>query len=371
MALEQFADFLNRTRNQIVGRVDDIQNDAQQVNYSLLNRVLSGDVKQLFQGGTKVEAHIQLLDPRTGGTYDPDDELEVVHTDIMRKIEAPWRFDFDYFRVTEHELDLNNGPDLAIKIKDLARIKRQGAVTSMVGRWYRYLWQRPNRTLMEAATGSKMQPYSIPCFITTNTNGGVPYTGPDGVAWTAVQTLADQENWRNQQETFNAGDPASTTDGLVRAFDRIWMSLDFRAPMIEKQYFEEETLQKFGIYTNRDGRELWLRLTRANNDRLVGNDLGGQMNSVTFAGIPVTYDSGLDTAVGLAGSNSNTLAAGRPHYYFLDLNYIKPFFHTKHYMKERAPVSPTKQPHLMITYFDTWLNFLCTSRRRQGVVFPA
>jgi len=128
-------------------------------------------------------------------------------------------------------------------------------------------------------------------------------------------------------------------------------------------------LQKMTIATNLDGMLTYQRLTRDSNDRLTpANNLGWVAGNVVYSGIPLEYVSTLNDALVNGGA---ALTAGQPWYWWLNLNYIFPIFHTEKYMMETEPMTHPKQPFSRVVWTQTYYNIFCRSRKRQGLISAA
>ena len=114
--------------------------------------------------------------------------------------------------------------------------------------------------------------------------------------------------------------------------DRMWWKVQFISPPSAKEYAENDRLQKMIIATNLDGVTLLQTLTRDSNDRLTpANNLGWIAGKVAYAGLPVEYISELNTAL---VNNGAAITANQPWFYYINLEYLYPIFHSEKYMME-------------------------------------
>ena len=98
-----------------------------------------------------------------------------------------------------------------------------------------------------------------------------------------------------------------------------------------------------------------------------------------FAGIDLERVVALDTYAGYGKADgseapkteSTTDAFQGPRYYFINGNYMKPVFHSSRYMYTHPSMRHPNQPFTTIVPVDSWMNFICRSRQRQGIVFPS
>ena len=351
-SLSAFNNFVKSTGEKIKTSPDEIMNDAVKNTY-ILTRMLKGmGASDVVQAGSKITDRIMLRDSGTAVFYNPNDDMDIQNPDTLRSVEVNWRFMANHFSYTEQEVNLNQSGDAQTYYKNLLKVKRQQAVTNSYNFMEDNLWSTPSNADMEAANGTK--PYSIRSFFT------VDGLAPSG--FTTVETLSPttESRWRNQFEDYDAADLTNPDTGLVNAFDNLFMKCRFISPR-PGEYFQDDKFQKMMIATNRDGRALYLRLTRDSNDRLVGNDLGAQQSQLDYAGLPIEYIASLDDA---------GWAAGSPRFMFINLAWIHPIWHSTEYMKEKEPIRHPRQPFTWVVWNTTYYNLFCSSRRRQGVIFP-
>lgn len=360
-SLAAFGDFIKSTGSKIVSSPQKIVNDATLNTYFIAQMLKGRDVAQTVQGGQTIKDVVQLTDAGTGVWYDPNEDMDIQNVDVQTSLEIRWRFHADHFTYTQQELELNSG-DAQTYLKNLAKSKRQARTTSTFNQLETALWAPASNADMELSTGKR--PYSIPAFITTD---GLAPSGFTTVAGINPSTVA---GWRNQVETYDPDNVIDLWDGLLMAMDKMFMKVQFEAPQGgPAEYFENDKLMKMKIATNLDGRALLSALTRDGNDRLVPADnLGWVAGNITYAGIPLQYVKALDTALVNSGA---VITAGEPWFYYVNLNYLFPVFHANRYMKEEAPKDHPRQPFSKVCWSDTYLNYFCQSRRRQGIIVPA
>lgn len=363
-SLSSFNDFTSATGKKLASSPDQILNDAAKNTYFFARMVKGRDVADTVQSGQKIIDRIQLTDAGTAAFFHPNEDLDIQNVDVLVSIELDWRFIADHYSYTEQEITLNSG-DAQTYYKNLLKSKRQACKTSTWNKKEESLWAAPSNANMEAASGK--QPYSIPCFITTD--GLEPY------GFTTVETLDPGTNsgWRNQIETYDSSAKTDPEVGLFLAFDRMWHKCRFIAPRNQQEYFENDMLQKMVITTNLDGITRLQVLSRDQNDRMSpATNFGYVAGQVTYAGLPIEYTSELDTALVIV---SNTVAAaampsGQPSYFWLNLMYLYPIFHGTMYQKEKEPMQHPRQPFSSVVWSRSYYNVFCKSRRRQGIITP-
>jgi hypothetical protein len=352
-SLAAFNNFVRTTGEKVKTPPDQIINDAVKNTY-MFNRMLKGrGVTDSVQSGDRIVDFIMLKDSGTAQFVQPNQDLDILNVDTIEEHRADWRFIVNHFSYTQQEVVLNSG-DPQTYYKNLLKVKRQQTHTDTFNTMEEQLWATPSNADMEAQTGTN--PFSIPTFVTE-----------DGLApagFTTVMGLnpSNEVNWRNQVRTYDPADPTDPDNGIVQAMDNLFMDVRFKAPRDKAQYYESDDLQQMMIATNRNGRAIYLLLTRDSNDRLVGADLGHHQNSLDYSGLPVEYIAELDNA---------GYADGSPRYFFLNLKYLHPIFHTTEYMKEEPPIRHPRQPYSYVVWHTTYYNVWCSSRRRQGIIAPS
>jgi len=353
-AVERFVNFAVSTGQKLKTGPDQIVNDAIKNTY-LISRTLKGmQASDVVQSGVRIIDRIQLSDVGTAQFYSPNDPFVIQNVSALREQRVEWRFIADYYSWEEHEVVLNSG-DQQTFYKNLLKGKRQQRDTSVFNKMENAIWGNADNAEMENA-GGKL-PYSIPAFVTENTNGL-----PTGFTTVMGISPAESPNWDNQRESYDPTDLTNPDTGLVQAFDRMFMKVRFRAPRNIEQSITSDDLKQTVIATSMNGRAKWLRLTRDSNDRLVGNDLGAQQGELLYNGLPVEHFSGLD---------DKNFAKGREPYFFLNLKFMHPVWNSKKYFEESKPINHPLQPFSWVVWSNTFYNWFCVSRRRQGIVFAA
>ena len=360
-SLDSFGAFVKSTGVKIISSPDDILNDAVKNTY-ILGRMLKGkDAAMSVQAGDKLEDEVQLTDVGTAVFYSPNDDMDVQNVDSLVKIQVDWRFIADHYSYTQQEVLLNRG-DPQVYYKNLLKGKRQACKTSTYNKMEAQLWAAPSNADMESSTGK--QPYSIPALVTSD--------GAAASGFTTVQTInpSTETGWVNQTENYDPDNVTNEQDGLLKAMDRMWHKCRFIAPSGgPSEYFNSDRLQKMVIATNLDGITLLQAITRDSNDRLVpANNIGYVAGRVTYAGLPIDYVAELNTALVNSGS---AMASNQPWFYYLNLEFLFPVFHSTQYFTEEDPQKHPRQPFSRVVWTNTWYNLFCRSRKRQGLITPS
>jgi hypothetical protein len=367
----QFLDFVLATRTLKITPPEAIINEATKRTY-LVGEMLRGrNNTETFKGGSKLADFIQVSDNNSFRTYRPTETQTPVAVDTMKKIEIPWRFTSANWSWTDEEAELNFGdPD---KYFDHVKRYEAGCVTSIVNGMENLLWAAPNNAQMEAEAGS--EPYSIPTFVTELDNAT-----PTGFSTIMGLNPTTTTQWQNQREGYTKAnlETQNSTTGLFATFDKLMRKVQFKKLnwAMAAKYWEDNNMRRMKIVTNGNGQDIYKRVLRASNDRLI-TPQDPNYGDPSYAGYPVEYIEQLDTAAVYSGTLGASHTSGvantdYPRYYFLNLEYLFPIFHTVKYFEKSAPKDGgANQPNMHVQYIWTWFNLWCASRRRHGIVYPS
>lgn len=413
-AITQFNDFMQSTGPAYLKSADAVIMEAVKNNY-VLSRLLKEKASEtLVQGGTSIKDVIIFDDASTYQKYSPNDTFTWSNPQVTDTLTANWRFSMDHMSWTDQEVELNDG-DAKVLYKRLKRIKEMRMWASMLNGMENDLWASPygQSGTMESASGK--EPYSLPAFITETVSsittfgergGRIPGFGNTvlGIDPTVDARWSNQISFYDRTADHNAtpisatftGQNAGTRQvgGLFPAFDEMYLKVQFKAPLTQRQYFEETNFQRQMILASRLGVNLYKRALRQANDSLVSPQ-DGAYNTPTYSGIPVEYCSNLDDAAifpvgnasvadnkaGRDGATLITTSGGTetgsttidkgPRFWFINGQYLTPIFHSTRYMKKHDVMRHPNQPFTWVQPVDCWWNLFCNSRQRHGIVAPA
>jgi hypothetical protein len=416
-SITQFNDFMQTTGPAYLKSADAVINEAVKNNY-VLSRLLKEKASEtLIQAGSSIKDTIVFDDASTYQKYQPNDTFTWSNPQVTDTLSASWRFSMDYMTWTDQEIELNEG-DAKVMYKRVKRIKEMRMWTSMLNGMENDLWATSanNSSNMESAGGK--EPYSLPAFITEKLNS-VTTLGDRGGAPIGFTTVLGIDptvdaRWSNQVSFYAANGtgssqndlPASVTmsnhnagtrtfGGLFTAFDDMYLKVQFKAPLTQKQYFDDTNFQRQMILCSRLGINNYKRALRASNQLLVSAEDSAYMTP-TFSGIPLEYCSNLDDAAifpsASSGSSINNTLSGRngatlsttftntetaastidkgARYWFVNGQYLTPIFHSTRYMKKHDVMRHPNQPFTWVQPVDCWWNLFCNSRQRHGIVAP-
>ena len=417
-SITQFNDFMQSTGPSYLKSADAVINEAVKNNY-LLSRLLKEKASDTtVQGGTSIKDVIVFDDASTYQKYLPNDTFTWSNPQVTDTLSASWRFSMDHMSWTDQEIELNEG-DPKVMYKRVKRIKEMRMWTSMLNGMENDLWATPfgNYSAMESAGGK--EPYSLPSFITETLNTVLTFGERGGVpaGWTNILGIDPtvDARWKNQVSFYNRlgantdapsvqaaqqfGTSGHNNNNLIArsvynlfgAFDDMYLKVQFKSPLTQKQYFEETLFNRQMILCSKEGINLYKRTLRSSNNMLVSQQ-DSAYNTPTYSGIPVEYCANMDTAAiypaaasavvdsksgrntqTVTGTNTefNTLTIDKgARFFFVNGQYITPIYHSTRYMKKHDVMRHPNQPFSWVQPVDCWWNVFCNSRQRHGIVAP-
>jgi len=372
-ALSTFTDFVDTTGPSFLTSAEDVVNEACKNNY-LMRRFMRGNgPSESVQGGSKIKDTIMFDESSTFQFYEPNETFAWQNPQVAENWEIDWRFCVDHMVFTDAEVELNMGGGLGRNArhqayKRLKRIKEQRLWTSILNGMEDALFAQPSNAEQEAVTGTK--PYSIPAFVNEEANG--LYTSGSS-NFTTVQQLspATYSKWVPQQDTYSTAGVDVDTN-IIAAFDRMFLNVQFIPPPSHQEYFEDPSLNAMFIACSKRGQNIYAGLLRQSQDTFVtASRQDPAYMAPKFSGIDLVYAPSLDEYAGYPGlSTEGNATAKGPRYYFLNGNYMKYIFHQTRYMFQHPTMRHPNQPFTSIVPVDSWYNFVCRSRQRQGIVSP-
>ena len=417
-SITQFNDFMQSTGPSYLKSADAVINEAVKNNY-VLSRLLKEKASETtVQGGTSIKDVIVFDDSSTYQKYEPNEVFTWRNPQVTDTLTAPWRFSMDHMSWTDQEIELNDG-DAKVMYKRVKRIKEMRMWTSMLNGMENDLWATSFGNYGNMETGGK-EPYSLPSFITETVNSDLTFGERGGVpaGWTNILGInpVNDPRWSNQISFYDKSAATTTTVTNVQAagqytghnanasiarsvytlfsaFDDMYLKVQFKSPLTQKQYFEETNFNRQMILCSKEGINLYKRALRQSNDVLVSAQ-DSAYNTPTFSGIPVEYCANMDTAAiypavaagatvndDKAGRNGDTVAATGTEFalntidkgcrfWFVNGQYITPIYHSTRYMKKHDVMRHPNQPFTWVQPVDCWWNVFCNSRQRHGIVAP-
>ncbi len=352
-------------------------NDASDRKFQVLRRLVRGQSPDMIaKGGTGVE---DLAILGTGGNaryYRPSE----VRTPTNGEGTAKYSY---YFRFWENDKSYNeqqikaNGTGLG-GFKKFEKILMTQGITDHMNFAETQFWNAPDANLMESSSPSdqKGAVYSIPTLISESANTlPVSNSTSGSSAFTTIGNISPvtYNQWQNQRETYDSANLEDSSNGLFAAFDKMVLDIEFDAVPGYNAYMESDQLAKLAIFTNKDGRTRYQGLIRDRNADLRSGPQDPAYGSPVFNGVPIEYVSQMDASkLNPADNFVTAYPTGKARYFFCNFNYLHFIFQEDDFFTEEEPISGgVQQRDTMTVFWHSSGNLICTSRRRQGIVYPA
>lgn len=369
-SLASFTDFMLATRQNSIGDVNTINNQATRYQCYLLRELMAGLApKEYLQDGQEIIDFIQFSAGGSYRRYLPGDNFTYAPSNTLTSIKVGWRFSSVDMTWTDHEVELNGGNNVT-NFKRVKNAKRSAMFTDFYEGMEDDLWATPDVAEMETSTTAGRRPYSLRCIVTddglapSSTNGGVT-----GSNWTTFQTVnpSTVTNWQNRVATYDNTSDTTRRQTLIGSFDRMFLQLGWESPVDSQEYIKDISLRKLKILASLNGITTLQQVLRDENDRLTpeGN-LQMANGTVRYGNIPVKYVTALDTVD--AAVESGTGSGFKPRYRWYNFGHIKPIFHSRRFMHLVNLGKSQGQPFQNVELRDSWRNVICTNRRAQGIV---
>lgn len=379
--IDIFTDFAETTNFKVLTGPDRMLNEAPKKSY-LLGKLLKGnDAKIIIQAGSKIRDYLMFDEQTTRQAYATGaDTFTWSNPQVVEHWEYDWRFHVDHLTYTENEIELQAGDSGNPKevFKRIMRVKEMRLETSSINGMESDLWRAPLVAEMQGPTAKQWN--SIPLFINQETTGLYNPGSTNGPAFTDVGGLSPvtEPKWDNQRATYATVEPATVGrdwDGFL-AFDKLFYTTRVAQLPTREQYSERPSWPNC-ILASRKGMNLFQKNCRQANDTFAATSRQDPaFPYVNYAGIELYYVQQLDTAAiyrdtaGTAlGAESGADITG-PRFYWLNTEHIKLVMHERKFMQRGKARSHPNQPFTWVIPTDTYANLICSSRQRQGIIYP-
>ena len=349
-------DFVLATKPQRVPNGKSIAANATSNNNYFFADVVSGTpTRQAIQGGEYIYDLVRLDKYNNTAGYLPYDEVSSSEPMVLSKLKIPWRMYRTSFNWSDEQVELQKG---ANEIIPLLRNWRAAAEQSTYEFFDDAIVAAPDAEAESKETFEGKPLNSIFTYITHD--GLVPseYTTA-GVTTIMGQSPATKTVHRNKFLTYDANQYENT---IATAMLRAKMALHWEMPT-PQSWFENSSLNKMRIYTDTSGVVAYLEYLNNKGNRYdTGNDPAKNIgaDAPKFWNIPIIQRDGFDRK-----------AWTKPEYLWIDWNWLSFTFHSKNFLSEKDPVSPTNMTGVHRLDQLTWGNLFCHERRRHLVLFAA
>lgn len=381
----EFTTLLNATGPAWLGSVDEVVNDVSRATYTQPHLTTGKASEIMIQGGDVIQDMVFLEITSSFTRYNPNPTVSYTNAQPGTPLQIPWSFAYATTGWTKQEASLNRDfmtrTARAQRYKRVIKMKYQNLWTDVCNKTELEYWATPDYGTMEAAnTTTPRVPYSIPVFINEWTNGlPLGFESATGGANT-VETIngVTYSNWRNQTGTYADLDTAGNERALFAGFKRLRQLTQF--DKLPKHADMGETQNKpHVIFMSSWGDRVFEHFMVVNQDTFWGGDRGKDVayNDLRYWNIPLVRIDALDSALLYPNAGASAYASEAtadltgPRYYFVNGEYLVPFFHSENYASLGDPDTPSNQPFSVVQVMDMWNNLGCRSRRRQGILSPA
>lgn len=399
--IAMFNNFAEATGPLYVTRPDEVINDAQRNPTFSFGALMGGDrgMKKMISGGSEArfatyfESGNRTRFHQPGATQNWTQPQKLVHG------RAPHRYLITDMSWTLQEIMYNEKLRYGSEgemFQEYVRLKTHYEQVMWTDKWdfmEEHIWSEPDFTEMESTTGGvRGEWYTIPCFINEFTNGLFNNSGSGGTEWTTIHGLdpssatLSQNRFNIQTATYTNEVTSQTeisgTGTILGAFEKMWKKVHFEMPPTRSEYYSKPAYNNQQIFCSPEGQTAYAVLLRSFQDNFV---IGGRQDPAypdpAFNFIPVKYVNALTTAplypnnatIGSSTDNVGEASAGKagPRYYWINSNYLHPFFHEEMFFKVEKVREHFNDPDTFVQPVRTWGNLMCTSRMRQGLVSPS
>lgn len=369
----EYGNFLLLTRESSLTPVSaKMINDATKQVYILNKMVKNRPEQTLVQEGKFITERIKLGNQNRFRNYKPGEKRTPGRVTTVANVSWAWRFYTNDFPYTDAEILLNTGADKATAFKGFKRSMMQELTTDHVNGQETILWNLPDFAQMEDLQLVGGQAYSIPTFITETPQLAPGWSAAGGTTVGGVSPTT-WSSWDNQRRSYNSADPYGN-GGIVSAFDQMDLDLQWEATPNFQEYSENDDLQRLMIFTTKAGRAMYSNALRLANDHTRAGTQDPSYGSPVWQGRPVMFSDVLSEAPleQNGGALQNTpYPVDRPRFYFINGQYLYPIWHRQRWQQISDPKDGgVERPDTEVVFMTSWYNLICTSRRRQGIIYP-
>lgn len=374
-----FADLAATSTNAYIDDPNKLINDATYHTYLLRHFLKGAPGVMSLQGGPQV-AFQRLVDlPSLTVAYDdPLQEFDLQFPQFVRSGSYDWRFEATPMTWSDNEIALQvprglNSKERFVRLHGILESREQATATMMINYMEDSLYAPASTTTMR--DGKK--PNSINVFISEQAAGSRnDWSGTIG----GIDPTDATQAWDNQRTTYDwiDGDTAGSDKSLFQAFDKMWHLVKYQKMPKYPGHSEEETPHVNFITTSSWGERAYKRALRASNDYLAGaaSRQDPSYMDPRFVGVPVLYISTLDTAAIYPDASTGYVVEesadkNGPRFDFIDNRCLQMIFHEDRYFKKIPTDRNARQPMANTVWYDTYRQFVATSRRKLGRVAPS
>ncbi len=309
-------------------------------------------------GGNQISRFVSVSDAGTAQFVLPTQVYQPGIVNTMKQLTIQWQFAHGEFSVVRFETQSCRGPE---QLVDIVKQRKMEGMYDLALLIEKQLWATYDSTSATAPLGLT---YYIGPYVTGGTQAGA-YQATGGydngtaavlttVAGISASTYTRWKNW-----SFDWNNASGIWDETsIQRLGRAYRNLRFEAPQLATD-LANPRYDNLRLYTDQTMIEEAEKAARNQNDQ-VGPDLGRYQGNTLFRGLPVIWQSQLDTA--------DTSARGTHPIYLVNFNYVYPVVRSGDFFRATTfPVSQY-QPDVVNSHIDLSYNILCTNRQLAGAM---
>lgn len=264
------------------------------------------------------------------------DDVDV--TDLMTKINVPWRHAKTYWAFERRETLMNRGKRLVFNV---IKPRRLGAMVALAEELETKAFASPSGT-------NEVDPYGIPWWITMAATTGFNGLAPTGHTTKGGINPTTETKWRNYTGTYSV---VGKTD-LIKTMRTGYKKCKWRSPV---QQSDVRTFgDKYRIYTDEETSSDFDDVGESQNENL-GRDVASMDGQTVFKRHPIVWIPQLDS----------TPVATNP-VYMINHDTFYPVVLKGDFLRESEPSIKGDQHNVIVVYVDLTYNYICLDLRRNA-----
>lgn len=382
--LINFNDFMAATGSLHIRGPKSFINAASKHTY-FMSRLIAGRFanKKLLRGGANIKFSIFFDGNGTGEWYLPGQPQN--YPNPQRLIQATDHFRFNRVSMTwtEQEFILNQSSGGTGQFQQFVDIKAFKEALMWTEKWKlmeESLWAQPDKDTMEGDTAAHTRPKSIMVHVNEDPNGqwgsgwyaAKTWTTKAGINPTDPEVMGQYQPQRALYTNATGG----AEGNIISAMDDLWQDVQFEAPTMHREYFENPSIRSQMIVTSKRGRTIYMGLLRNHQDRFIAGNQDPAYPDPQFHGLPVVRSSEFERGLYYnGGANTPATEFGAtnkgPRYLFLTGQHLYPTFHKQRYFFKDEVMRHPNVPDTWMFPVRTYMQTICDNPRKQGIVAPS
>ena len=329
--------------------------DATVHSFELGNRLFKTHKVQ-EDGGTQISRFVNYRESGTAQFVLPTQVYQPGMVNTMAQITIPWAFAHGEWSVVRFEVQSCRGEEQLVDIVKQRQVAGEVDLALLVET---ALWQTYDSTDATSPLGIT---YWIGPYATGQTQAGAfqstgGYDAGAAAMLTTTGGLSSSTYTRWKNWTFDWNNSTGEWDETSRQrLGRMYRNLRFEAPILATD-LKQPRYDKLRLYGGQTLIEMAEKKAIQQNDQ-VGADLGAYQGATLYRGLPIVWQSQLDTA--------DTSARGTNPIYLVNFDYLYPIVRSGAFFTRQTFPAPQYQPDVVTTHVDASYNIICTNRQLVG-----